>query len=231
MKIDILTLFPGMFKGPLTESLIAKAREKGIISIMVHDIRSFTKDRHRTADDKPFGGGPGMVMKIEPVHGALKKLGCTGKKGKKPLVIYLSPQGKPFDQQKAKDLSKKKHIVLLCGHYEGIDERIMKWVDLELSIGDYVLTGGEIPAMAVVDAVSRMIPGVVKEAGSVENDSFYGGLLDCPHYTRPAVFEGMKVPEVLLSGHHKKIEEWKKAQVLARTSKRRPDLISRKKKA
>ncbi|MDR3113819.1 MAG: tRNA (guanosine(37)-N1)-methyltransferase TrmD [Endomicrobium sp.] len=224
MKIDILTIFPTMFDGPFGESLIGKAREKGLLEINAIDIRSFSKDKHKKVDDKPFGGGAGMVMKPEPVYAAIKK--ALGKKRRdKSLVIYMSPQGKPLNNSIVKDLSKYSHLIILCGHYEGVDERIMSFVDEEISIGDYVLTGGEIPAMVVVDAVARMIKGVVKQEESVRNDSFYNGLLDYPHYTRPAVFKKMEVPGVLLSGDHKKIKEWRQNQSYERTKKRRPDLL------
>jgi tRNA (guanine37-N1)-methyltransferase len=233
MKIDILTIFPEMFNGPLTESLIAKAREKKIVSIDIHDIRSFSEDKHHTVDDRPFGGGPGMVMKVDTLYRALRSVGAAKQRRSaarslsRPLVIYLSPQGEKLDHAMVVDLSRHKHLVLLCGHYEGVDERAMRWVDREVSIGDYVLTGGELPAMVLTDAVVRQLPGVVKEAASVENDSFFNGLLDYPHYTRPAEFQGMGIPPVLLSGHHGKIEEWRRAQALARTAERRPDLLQR----
>jgi len=233
MKIDILTIFPKMFAGPLTESLIGKAASNKILDIHIIDIRSFSKDKHKKVDDKPFGGGAGMVMKPEPIYDALKAAGVK-KRNKdyknslaKPLVIFMSPQGKRLNTEIVKKLSKFKHLVILCGHYEGVDERVMNFVDEEISIGDFVLTGGEIPAMAVVDSVARMLPGVIKEEISVKNDSFYNGLLDYPHYTRPAEFKKMKVPEVLLSGDHKKIENWRKNEALKRTRERRPDLLKR----
>ncbi len=222
MRIDVLTIFPAMFSGPLTESLIKKAQEKKILDIRIHDIRSFTTDKHKSADDCPFGGGTGMVMKAEPIFRAIKSLKLSGKERH---VIFLSPQGKTLNQDILKKLSAKKRLVLLCGHYEGIDERAMALVDEEISIGDYVLTGGELPAMVLIDAVSRLLPGVVKEKASVENDSFYNGLLDYPHYTRPQSFEGTDVPKVLLSGNHKMIEEWRRAQSLLRTARKRPDLL------
>jgi tRNA (guanine37-N1)-methyltransferase len=232
MKIDLLTIFPEMFKGPLSESLIFKAQTRKIVDIKIHDIRSFTKDKHHTVDDRPFGGGPGMVMKVEPVYSALKYTGAlknikgkTSSKRSMPTVIFLSPQGEKLNHQLVLKLSKLKHLVLLCGHYEGMDERIMRWVDKEISIGDYVLTGGEIPAMVLVDSVVRQLPGVVKEAQSVNQDSFYNGLLDYPHYTRPDKFLGIGVPKVLLSGHHKKIEQWRSEQSLAATLSKRPDLL------
>lgn len=231
MKIDILTIFPDMFKGFLTSSLLGKAVKKNILDINCIDIRSFTEDKHNTVDDKPFGGGVGMVMKVEPVYKAIKSTGVKKRNSfyknplKKPLVIFMSPQGEKLNNNVVKHLAKYDHLVLLCGHYEGIDERAMAWVDKEVSIGDYVLTGGEVPAMVLIDAVSRMIPGVVKEKLSVEQDSFFNGMLDYPHYTRPAKFKNMKVPNVLLSGNHAEIEKWKKQQSLERTKNRRPDLL------
>lgn len=236
MKIDVLTIFPEMFKGPLTESLIHKAREKKLLDIKITDIRSFTKDKHHIVDDRSFGGGPGMVMKPEPAYDALKSVGVSAASKAKewpsksgPLVLYMSPQGRQLDHGLAKRISGYKHVVLLCGHYEGIDERIMKLVNQEVSIGDYVLTGGELPAMVIIDAVARFLPGVVKESGSVEQDSFYNGLLDHPHYTRPAEFGKLKVPDILLSGNHKKIAEWRMEQSLANTLKKRPDLLKKMK--
>ncbi|MDR1195658.1 MAG: tRNA (guanosine(37)-N1)-methyltransferase TrmD [Endomicrobium sp.] len=233
MKIDVLTIFPAMFEGPLTESIIKKARQKEILKINTIDIRSFSKDKHKKVDDKPFGGSAGMVMKAEPVYEAIKSAGVKKRNKEyknphsKPYVIYMSPQGRTLNGDIAKTLSKFEHLVILCGHYEGIDERIMNFVDDEISIGDYVLTGGELPAMVLIDCVARMIPGVVKEEDSVKNDSFYYNLLDYPHYTRPAVFKGIKVPDVLLSGDHKKIEEWRKKESAERTKKRRPDLLKK----
>jgi tRNA (guanine37-N1)-methyltransferase len=233
MKIDILTIFPAMFKGPLTESLIFKATEKEILKISVIDIRSFSKDKHKKVDDKSFGGGCGMVIKPEPLYDAIKSTGVKKKNNTyknpyaKPYVIYMSPQGRILSDGIVKNLAKFKHLVIMCGHYEGIDERIMNYVDEEISIGDYVLTGGEIPAIVLVDSVARMLPGVVKEKVSVENDSFYNGLLDYPHYTRPAVFRDYKIPEVLLSGNHKKINEWRVEEAYKRTKKRRPDLLKK----
>ncbi|MGA2089843.1 MAG: tRNA (guanosine(37)-N1)-methyltransferase TrmD [Endomicrobiales bacterium] len=224
MKIDILTIFPAMFDGPLTESLISRAREKKILDIHIHDIRALTTDKHHCVDDKPFGGGPGMVMKPEPLYRALAAVGATRKKNR-PYVIYLSPQGQRLGQTLATTLARHTHLVLVCGHYEGIDERVMRWIDAEVSIGDYVLTGGELPAMVLIDVIARLLPGVVKERLSVEQDSFYNKLLDYPHYTRPAVFKRMKVPPVLLSGDHARMDAWRKEQALERTRQRRPDLL------
>jgi tRNA (guanine37-N1)-methyltransferase len=225
-----------MFTGPLTESLIQKAREKKLVEINILNIRSFSKDKHKIVDDRSFGGGPGMVLKPEPVYDAFAYLGIRPKKHTpqwpakgKPLVIYLSPQGKKLDQDLLKKIAGYERLVMLCGHYEGIDERIMRLVDQEVSIGDYVLTGGELPAMVLTDAVLRLLPGVVKDAGSVERDSFYNGMLDYPHYTRPAVFRKMKAPAVLLSGDHAAVEKWRQAQSLLNTKKKRPDLLKIKK--
>ncbi|GHT07502.1 tRNA (guanine-N(1)-)-methyltransferase [Endomicrobiia bacterium] len=233
MKIDILTIFPGMFKGPLTESLIGKAIEKEILKINIIDIRSFSKDKHKKVDDKSFGGGCGMVMKLEPLYDAIKSTGVKKKNSTyknpytKPYVIYMSPQGRILSDSIVKNLAKFKQLVIICGHYEGVDERTMNYVDEEISIGDYILTGGEIPAMVLIDSTARMLTGVVKEKNSVKNDSFYNNLLDYPHYTRPAVFKGYKIPEVLLSGDHKKISEWRVEESYKRTKERRPDLLKK----
>lgn len=223
MIIDILTLFPGMFQGSLDESLLKKAREKGLLSFKVVNIRDFTSDKHKTADDSPYGGGSGMVMKVEPIAKAISKLRTPDSK-----LILMCPTGKVLTQEKVKELAKEKHLILVCGHYEGVDERVRDYVDEEISIGNYVLTGGEIPAMVLIDAVARQIPGVVKEEESVKKDSFYNRLLDYPSYTRPEEFEGKKVPEVLLSGNHAEIEKWRKEQALEKTKQRRPDLLNRR---
>jgi tRNA (guanine37-N1)-methyltransferase len=232
MKIDILTIFPAMFEGPLTESLIGKATEKEILKINIINIRYFSRNKHKKIDDKSFGGGCGMVIKPEPLYDAIKSTGVKKNNSyknpyAKPYVIYMSPQGRILNDSIVKNLAKFKHLVTVCGHYEGVDERIMNYVDEEISIGDYILTGGEIPSMVLVDSVARMLPGVIKEKASVENDSFYNDLLDYPHYTRPAVFKGYKIPEVLLSGNHKKISEWRVEEAYKRTKKRRPDLLKK----
>ncbi len=233
MKIDILTIFPEMFKGPLTESLIGKATKKKILKINIVNIRYFSRDKHKKVDDKPFGGGHGMVMKPEPLYDAIKSAGVRKKNSAyknpytKPCVIYMSPQGRILNDSVVKIFAKFKQLVIVCGHYEGVDERIMNYVDEEISIGDYILTGGEIPAMVLVDSIARMIPGVIKEKASVKNDSFYNGLLDYSHYTRPAVFKGYKIPEVLLSGDHKKISEWRLEEAYKKTKKHRPDLLKK----
>ena len=222
MKIDIITLFPKMFKGPFSESIVKKAQEKGLLKIKIHNLRKWTKDKHKTVDDHSFGGGVGMVLMIEPIYKAIKEL-----RKKESKVILLTPQGKVFKQKRAEKLSKEKHLIFVCGHYEGIDERIReKLVDEEISIGDYVLTGGELPAMVIIDSITRLIPKVLskKEASQIESFSFKG-LLEYPQYTRPSNFKGWKVPEILLSGNHKKINEWREKKALEKTKKRRPDLI------
>ncbi|WP_319370331.1 tRNA (guanosine(37)-N1)-methyltransferase TrmD [uncultured Ilyobacter sp.] len=217
MKINILTLFPEMFNGFKSESIIRRAIEGEFLEINAIDIRSFCYDKHKQADDLPFGGGAGMVLKPEPLFNALENI--TGK------VIYTSPQGKRFDQKMAIELSEEDEITIIAGHYEGIDERVIEEkVDFEISIGDFVLTGGELPAMVIADAIARLIPGVIKK-DSYENDSFYNGLLDHPHYTRPAEYRGKSVPDVLLSGNHKKIDDWRLKESLKRTLLRRPDIL------
>jgi len=225
MIIDILTLFPEMFAGPFDNSIIKRAREKGMLEIHLTNIRDFAHDKHRIVDDYPFGGGSGMVMKPEPVFEAVKHIKGRDE-GSGSRVILMCPQGGVFNQETAKRLAREAHLVLICGHYEGIDERVReRIVDEELSIGDFVLTGGEIPAMVVVDAISRLIPGVLGDQESYVNDSFYDGILEHPQYTRPREFEGMPVPEVLLSGNHEKIRLWRRKMSLRRTVERRPDLL------
>jgi len=227
MIIDILTLFPAMFTNVLGESIIKRARAKGRLTVRVHDLRKWTRDVHRTADDKPFGGGPGMVMKVEPIWQALEEIGVlTKKKGQKTLTVLLTPQGRPFKQHIARKLADYKRLVLICGHYEGVDERVRALVDDEISIGDYILTCGEIPAMVMVDAVTRLLPGVLGHNESAKDESFENGLLEYPQYTRPADYQGMKVPEILLSGDHKKIASWRARMALQRTTAKRPDLLS-----
>lgn len=218
MRIDILTLFPGMFQGPLTESILKRASDAKLLEIHLHDIRKYSTDRHNKVDDKPYGGGAGMLMAPEPVVRCIEEVSgqrSEGSKKVKPHRIYLSAQGKRLTQSKVERLGKKEWLILLCGHYEGVDQRVIDgWIDEEISIGDYVLTGGEIPAMVLTDAVARQISGVVGKEASADLDSFsasFGRKREHPHYTRPEDFRGMKVPEVLLSGNHKKIEEWRKA--------------------
>lgn len=226
MFFDILTLFPEMFTGPFDESIIKRAREKGIIEINLINIRDYTTDKHNTADDAPYGGGAGMVMKPEPIYRAWQEL--HEKRGDVP-VIMLSPQGRCLDQEIVKELSQEEGLILLCGHYEGIDERVKELIVTdEISIGDYVLTGGELAAMVLVDAVARMLPGVLGDEESKIEDSFYNGLLDYPDYTRPREFMGLEVPEVLLSGNHGEIEKWRRREALKRTYLRRPDLLENK---
>ncbi len=223
MKITILTLFPEMFKGFLGESIIKRAIENKLLDFNIINIRDYTFDKHKQVDDSPFGGGAGMLLKPEPLFRALDDIKSRGK------VIFTSPQGKTLNQNLVKELVEEEAITIIAGHYEGIDERVIeKYVDLEVSIGDFVLTGGELPAMVIADAVARLIPDVLGNSESYVNDSFYNGLLDCPHYTRPAVYEEMGVPEVLLSGHHKNIEKWRKKESLKRTFLRRPDLLENK---
>lgn len=226
MHIDILTLFPQMFCGPFSESILKKAQEKGLFSIKIINIRDFTEDKHKTADDTPYGGGPGMVMKVEPLYKALKHLIESSESS--PKILFMSPSGKTLSQKTAKELSKENHIIILCGHYETIDERIIEHFQIEeISIGDYVLTGGEIPAMGLVDCICRLIPSVVKEEDSIIKDSFYDDLLDYPSYTKPYEFESLKVPDVLKSGHHAEIVRWQKKEALKRTLFKRPDLFAK----
>ncbi|OGS19785.1 MAG: tRNA (guanosine(37)-N1)-methyltransferase TrmD [Elusimicrobia bacterium RIFOXYA2_FULL_40_6] len=225
MRIDIITLFPDMFPGVLNESIVGRAQKKGIIEIHIHNLRDFSGNKNRIIDDKPFGGGSGMVIQAEPVYKAVEFVKKQAQKKQKTKVIFLSPQGRLLNHKTAKDLSKEKHLVFLCGHYEGIDERVMDMVDLEISIGDYVLTGGELPAMVLADAVARLVPGVVKEESSIQLDSFANGLLDYPHYTRPRVFGKLKVPDTLFSGNHKEIEKWRAKGSLRNTLVKRPDLL------
>ena len=219
MKFDVLTLFPEMFDS-LKQSVIGRAVEKELIDINLINIRDFSKDKHKKVDDTPYGGGAGMVMMPDVVYRAFQSV-----KTEKSKVIYMSPQGKKLDQKKVEDLSKQEHLIILCGHYEGIDQRVLdKIVDEEISIGDYVLTGGELPAMVLIDSVSRYVKGVLKEE-SIKEESFSNGLLEYPQYTRPEIFEGEKVPEILLSGHHEKIEKWRKEKSFEITKKKRPDLL------
>ncbi len=221
MKIDVLTLFPGMFPGPLDESIIKRACESGRLRLGIHDLRDYTHDRHRTVDDRPFGGGPGMLMKPEPLFEAVETL-----RGEKTRVILTSPAGRPFRQQIARELAAEEHLLLVCGSYEGFDERVReRLADDEISIGDYVLTNGALPAMVVIDAVARLLPGVLGDDESSADESFSDRLLEYPQYTRPAEFRGMSVPEVLLSGDHAAIEQWRREQARERTAQRRPDLL------
>jgi len=226
MQLDIITIFPEMFKGPFNQSMIKRAQEKKLVKINIHDLRQWAEDKHKTVDDKPFGGGPGMVMKVDIIDKAIKEI---RKKKLKTKVILLTPQGKIFKQKKAEEMSKLEQIVLICGHYEGFDERVRELVDEEISIGDYVLTGGEIPAMIITDAVVRLIPGVVGREDSLTEESFSSltGGLEYPQYTRPVEYKGMKVPEILLSGNHAKIKQWRQKKAVEKTRKIRPDLLKK----
>jgi tRNA (guanine37-N1)-methyltransferase len=221
MKIDILSLFPEYFKGPFDESIIGQARKKGIIEINLIDVRDYADNRNRRVDDRPYGGGPGMVLMPQPVTKAIR-----GARSPNSHVVYLSPQGTLLNAAKSRQLASYEHLILLCGHYEGIDERVLKTdVDEEISIGDYVLTNGCLPAIVLVDAFVRFVPGVIGHKSAASEDSFETGIFDCPHYTRPEEFEGQAVPEVLLSGNHKMIEEWRHLQALKKTQRVRPDLV------
>jgi tRNA (guanine37-N1)-methyltransferase len=222
MKIDVLTLFPEMFAGPLDASIVQRARESGLLDLRIHNLRDYTHDRHRTVDDKPFGGGPGMLLKPEPLFEAVENLG-----GPETKVVLLTPAGRTFNQAIARDLAREKHLLLVSGSYEGIDERVREHLaDDELSIGDYVLTNGALPAMVIIDAVTRLLPGVLGDDESARDESFSHGLIEYPHYTRPADFRGMKVPDVLLSGNHAEIAKWRMEQSKRRTAERRPDLLN-----
>ena len=224
MQFDVLTLFPEMFN-ILNESIIGRAKEKGLINVNLINIRDFSKNKHKKVDDTPYGGGAGMVIQPDVVYDAYKSVITNNEKSEKTRVIYMSPQGKKLDQQKVEELSKQEHLILLCGHYEGIDQRVLdNIVDEEISIGDYVLTGGELPAMVLIDYVSRYVEGVLKD-GSTKEESFSQGLLEYPQYTRPEVFEGQQVPEVLRSGNHQMIDKWRREQSLKRTLEKRPDLF------
>lgn len=224
MQIDILTLIPGAFDQVFDESILGAARRSGLIEIRIHNFRDFGEGRHKTVDDTPFGGGPGMLLKPGPLVAAIRKLRASGPPAP---VIGMTPQGIPFSQTMAKELAALERLILVCGRYEGFDERILPAFDLQVSIGDYVLTGGEFPAMTVVDAVSRMIPGTVGRSESVVEDSFYHGALDHPQYTRPAVWENQAVPAILLEGHHARITQWRRGEALQRTAGHRPDLFRR----
>ncbi|MCX5892368.1 MAG: tRNA (guanosine(37)-N1)-methyltransferase TrmD [Deltaproteobacteria bacterium] len=224
MRIDLLTLFPEFFRSPLSESMLQRAQDLGAVEFRVINLRDYTTDRHHVVDDRPFGGGPGMVMKIDPLAAAIRVARLEDPEIK---IFLLSPQGPVFSQEKAGELAGLKHLMLICGHYEGVDDRIKYYIDGMLSIGDYILTGGEIPALAVVDAVTRLLPGVLGGEGSADEESFQTGLLEYPHYTRPREFDGHEVPQVLLEGNHRVIEAWRRQQSLRRTWRRRPDLLAK----
>jgi tRNA (guanine37-N1)-methyltransferase len=224
VRIDVVTIFPGIFESPLRESLLGRAIEAGLLDVRVHDLRDSTSDRHRQVDDESYGGGPGMVLKPEPVFAAVESLGAGVRR-----ILLLSPAGRRLDQDLARELAVEPWLVLICGRYEGVDERVVEGLPAEeLSIGDYVVAGGEVPALVVLEAVTRLVPGVIGRGESHEQDSFgEEGVLDHPHYTRPAEFRGMRVPETLLSGNHQEIERWRRAAALEKTRRNRPDLLER----
>jgi len=233
MRIDIITIFPKMFEPVLNESIIKRAQNKGKVKIYIHNLRDYSSDKHKKVDDRPFGGGSGMVLRPEPIFAAVEDIESkapawpAGRKSKKVRVILLCPQGKTLTQKIARNLAKYKHIILICGHYEGVDERVRQYlIDEEVSIGDYVLTGGELPAMVLVDCLVRLIPGVLGDKNSLNFESFEGNLLEYSQYTRPAKFRGWSAPKILLSGDHKEIEAWRKKEALKRTKQRRPDLLT-----
>jgi len=222
VRITVLTLFPEMFPGVLESSIVAQARKKGAVEFALVNIRDFALDKHQVADDAPYGGGPGMIMKPEPIFRAVRSL---AEGGSRPKVVLLSPRGRRYDQRAARQLAREAHIALLCGHYKDIDERVRTIVDDDISVGDYILSGGEVAAMAVIDSVVRLLPGAISDPESADRDSFENGLLDHPHYTRPETFEGMTVPEVLRSGNHAQIARWRRRQALRITRQQRPDLL------
>ena len=225
LRFDVLTLFPGMFAGPLDESILRRARDAGLIDVRLHDLRSWATDRHRTVDDYPFGGGPGMVMKPEPLIAAIAAIQAEGEPA--ATIVLLTPQGRRLDRALVAELSARPRLLLVCGRYEGVDERVREHiVDVEVSVGDVVLSGGELPALLVIDAVARRIPGVLGGEASLDEESFEGGLLEYPQYTRPAEYRGWEVPEILLSGDHGKVAAWRRRQRLLRTLERRPDLLA-----
>lgn len=220
LKVDVVSAFPGMLTEPLGQSIVGRAQKAGVIKLQVTNPRDFTDDKHHTLDDRPYGGGPGMLMKAEPLYRAIKQL-----RKKNSVVILTSPRGQTFTQMLAKKLAKKKHLIFVCGHYEGIDERIYPEMDLEVSLGDFILTGGELAAAVMIDAITRLVPGTFKKEDVTVSESFEEGLLEAPQYTRPEVWRGKKVPQVLLSGHHKEMEKWKREQAVKLTQKYRPDLL------
>ena len=222
MQIDLLTLFPEFFASPLSQSMLKRAQDQGAVSFRVLNLRDYTQDRHQVADDRPFGGGPGMVMKIEPLVAAIR---AGRREDPATRVILLSPAGQVFSQDRARELAGLQHLLLICGHYEGVDDRIRYYIDGMLSMGDYILTGGEIAALTVADAVTRLLPGVLGGEGATEEESFQTGLLEYPHYTRPRVFEGREVPQILLEGDHGRVARWRRQEALRRTLDHRPDLL------
>ena len=227
LRFDIVSIFPGMFESPFADSIIQRAWEEGLLDLRVHDLRGYSLNKHRKVDDTPFGGGVGMVMNVEPIA---RVIAAIKKEVPETRTILLSPGGRPFDQEKAWELSRLPSLTLICGRYEGVDERVrLHFVDEEISIGDYVLTGGEIPAMVLVEAISRLVPGVLGDPESVVEESFTDGLLEYPQYTRPRDYQGFKVPEILISGDHKKIRDWQKAEAVKKTAQVRPDLLKKNK--
>ncbi len=225
MRIDVITIFPRILREPLDESILKQARKRIDLQIRLVDLRDYARDKHRTVDDTPYGGGPGMIIKPEPVFLAMEDLLQEEKPSETVRVIFPTPQGRLFTQEVAEELSRAEHLIFLCGHYKAVDQRVIDtWVTDEISVGDFVLSGGEIPTLLMIDAIVRLIPGVLGDIESARTDSFQNFLLDCPYYTRPEEFRGMRVPEVLLSGHHQKIEQWRQQQRIERTRKRRPDL-------
>lgn len=228
LRFDIVSIFPGMFESPFGGSIIQRAREEGLLDLRVHDLRDYSLNKHRKVDDTPFGGGVGMVMNVEPIA---RVIAAIKKEVPETRTILLSPGGRPFDQEKAWELSRLPSLTLICGRYEGIDERVrLHFVDEEISIGDYILTGGEIPAMVLVEAISRLVPGVLGDPESIVEESFAGDLLEYPQYTRPRDYQGFRVPEILVSGDHKKIRDWQKAEALKKTARVRPDLLKKNKR-
>jgi tRNA (guanine37-N1)-methyltransferase len=228
MQIDIITLFPQMFQGIFQESILKRAQQKDIVKINIHNLRDFALDKHSIVDDYSYGGGAGMVLKPEPIFRAVEKIVGRGKRKRTVRIILLTPQGQTFNQDKAKELSREKYLLFICGHYEGVDERVVQnLITDEVSIGDCVLTGGELPAMVIIDSLVRLLPGVLNKRESFENDSFYQGLLDYPHYTRPRKFRGKSVPALLLSGNHSWIRKWRRQKALENTSNKRPDLLEK----
>ncbi len=223
-RFDIITIFPGMFESPLNESILKRARDEGLLEITLHDLRDYTLDKHRRVDDCPFGGGVGLVMNVGPIVRAIEAV-REDRPGAR--TILLSPGGQSFDQKMAWELSEEENLIFVCGRYEGVDERVLNFVDSAVSIGDYVMAGGEVPAMVIVEAVSRLIPGVVGDENSIIEESFEGNRLEHPQYTKPREFRGLKVPEVLLSGHHRKIQDWQRKEALKKTAAIRPDLLEK----
>lgn len=225
MRIHIITAFPNLLRGSLDESIIKRSVEKKIVEFIIHDLRLFSSDKHHRVDDYPYGGGPGMILKPDPIFSCIESV-IEQYQVEASDIIFLTPQGKKYSQAKAKELAERQNLVFLCGHYKGVDERVREyWKMDEISIGDYVLTGGELPALVIIDSVIRLIPGVISDIDSAKTDSFYEGILDCPYYTRPEVYRNMSVPEILLSGNHAEINKWRQQEALKRTLKERPDLI------